>query len=269
MADCGLFDSEVFVDENGVYVGDFSYTDGPGGPFGWVHCMGFCEDPAFFFGVFDYFAPPTPCNCRELVAIPVGFSFGCGPIYTVADASGPLGLEAMAAMEVNLPGSPDSRIGWAGPQVVDADGNWVYGVLGGSTGWKPLADETWVFQCWAKIVPDENGVEIADANLRFEVAPEGFGNTPVNGDELALTTDWQFFQTTFAGGFFPDTAWYWPLIGFTGAIEHQISYTGHFFNTPVPLHGYAPYGRVHIKCAHLYKLHGGKGNWIDSFHGHG
>lgn len=267
---CGLFVGEVFADDDATYVGDFEYGDGPGGPFGWVACMANC-DPLSFFACFRYFTRDYKCGCGlPYTGIHVPFAFGAGHAYTVADSSGPTGLETKPAMRVDLPGSPDCLIGWAGSQVVDpATGLWRTGTLDGSTGWKPLADETWVFSCWAKVVPDVNGVEVAGAKLGFNVAPEGFSNGSPTIDELDLTTDWQFYQTIFNGGFFPDAAFYWPLIRFAGALVNEQDDFCTFFNDRIAIRTYHPLGSVLIKCAHLYPLITPGGNWIDSFHGRG
>lgn len=266
---CGLFTGEVFADSDGTYLGDFPYTDGPGGPFGWVACMANC-DPLSFFGCYRSFTFDYRCGCgKPYTGIHVPFAFGAGAAYTVADASGPPGLEALPAMRVDLPGSPDCLVGWAGSQVVDpATGAWRTGTLDDSTGWNPPADETWVFQCWAKIVPDANDVVVAGAKLSFAVAPEGFGSGAPTTDQLELTTDWQFFQTIFPGGFFPSSSFYWPLIVFSNVKNSQPD-TCSFFGTVIAIHTYHPLGSVLIKCAHLYPLVTPGGNWIDSFHGHG
>lgn len=267
---CSEFLGEVFADEDGTYMGDFSYADGPGGPFGWISCMSFC-DPMSFFACFRSFSRSYRCECGDaFLGIAVPFAFGVGNAYTVSDSSGPTGLESVPAMRVDLPGSPDCYLGWAGHQVVDdTTGAWNTGVLTGSTGWNPAADETWLFSCWAKVIPDANSVDVSGATLQFAVAPYGFGPGFPTIDALDLTTDWQFFQTTFNGGFFPSSSFYWPLIYFNGTIENIGADHCDFFGTRIPIDTYQPYGSVLIKCAHLYPPVTPGGNWIDSFHGHG
>lgn len=266
---CGLFDGEVFADVDGTYVGDFSVGDGPGGPFGWVACMSYA-DPATWFGCFRSFSHLYRCaEGKPRVAIGVPFAFGAGSAYTVADSSGPAGLEAMPAMRVDLPGSPTCYVGWAGAQVVDALGEWQYGLLDGDTGWDPPSDQEWLFSCYAKVVPDANDVTVTGAKLRFDVSPNGFGTGSPTGDSLTLTDEWQFFSTTFFGGFIPSSSFYWPLIGFFGDIENRGDDTCRFFDDDIHITTYLPYGSVLIKCAHLYPPVVPGGNWIDSFHGHG
>jgi hypothetical protein len=260
----------LFADEDGSYVGDFAYGDGPGGPFGWVACMSFC-DPMSFFGCFRAFSRSYGCECGNPtgVRIAVPFAFGAGNAYTVTDSSGPTGLESVPAMRIDLPGSPDCFVGWAGHQVVDdTDGSWKTGLLSSDTGWDP-GPEQWVFQCWAKVVADINDVIVSGATLSFNVAPNGFGTGAPTIDELTLTDDWQFFQTIFAGDFFPSSSFYWPLIRFAGTIENHGPDTCRFFSDDIAIETYQPYGSVLIKCAHLYPLVAPGGNWIDSFHGHG
>ena len=264
---CGEFLGEVFVDEDGRYVGDFAIGDGPGGPFGFVCCMSFC-DPMSFFACFRSFSRSYKCECGfPYTAIGVPFAFGVGNAYTVDDPSGPPGLEAIPAMRVDLPGSPDCYLGWAGAQVIDdVTGAWNYGTLDGSTGWDPAADETWLFSCWAR---HADATPIDGATLSFAVAPNGFGPGAPTVDALDLTTDWQFFSTTFNGGFFPSSSFYWPLIHFAGAIENVGADHCDFFGTRIDINTYQPKGSVLIKCAHLYPPITPGGNWIDSFHGHG
>lgn len=266
---CLLFVGEVFADDDGTYVGDFEYGDGPGGPFGWVGCTANC-DPLSWFACFRSFTRDYRCGCDlPYVGIHVPFAFGAGSVYTVADASGPPGLEAKPAMRVDLPGSPDCLIGWAGSQVVDpATGAWRYGTLDGDTGWNPddAPSETWVFSCWAKVVPDANDVTVSGATLAFNIAPEGFSNGDPSGDSLTLTDEWQFFATTFNGGFFPAGQWYWPLVRFAGAIKNVQDDFCTFFNDHIPIRTYHPLGSVLIKCAHLYPLiH--HSNWADDWVG--
>jgi hypothetical protein len=270
---CDLFPGEVFADADGTYVGDFSASDGPGGPFGWVACMSYC-DPLAFFGCFRSFSRSYGCECDNPtgVRIAVPFSFGAGSAYTVADTSTPLvpDLSTVNAMRVDLPGSPEAFVGWAGSQVVDeSDGSWKSGLLNGDTGWAPADGEVWVFQCLAKVVADALGVVVDGATLSFNVAPDGFSPGDPTGDELALTSDWQFFQTLFSGPFFPSASFYWPLIHFGGTIENPGPDTCRFFNDNIDITTYQPLGSVLIKCAHLYPLVTPGGNWIDSFHGHG
>lgn len=262
---CGLFDSEVFVDREATYVGDFSYADGPGGPFGWVACQNFCESN-FFFGIFNSFKPPY-CFCLTYVGTGVPFAFGVDSAVTVVDSSGPTGLESSPAMKVNLPGAADTYIAWAGTQVVDeTTGAWKTGVLNASTGWDPQAGETWIFSCWAKSVPDINSVTADDINMNFSIAVPGLAPSDI-GDSLLLTDEWQFYSFMFDGGL-GGGGFKWPLINFN-APANVVAYTGHFFDTPVDLMGYDDYGSVLIKCAHLYQPAPPTSNWAATFHGHG
>ena len=268
---CCLFAAEVFADDDGSYVGDFAYGDGPGGPFGWVACMAGC-DPLSWFACFRSFTRDYPCGCDlPYVGMHVPFANGAGKAYTVADSSGPPGLEALPAMRVDLPGAPDVFVGWVGSQVIDpATGAWRTGTLDGDTGWQPVDGELWCFQCWAKVVPDKNDVEVEGARLAFAVAPEGFSAGSPTSDALDLTTEWQFYQTFFSGPFFPSGPWNWPLIAFSGDIENVQPDFCTFFNDRIDIVTYHPLGSVLIKCAHLYKPAGGAGgNWIDNFHGGG
>lgn len=254
----------MFVDSDGTYVGDFSYGDGPGGPFGWISCMSFTD----LFGCFRYF--DLTYRCRGQVRIHVPFEFGAGAAYTVEDTSGPPGLEAMPAMRIDHPGCGGCHVGWAGPQVVDeATGEWATGLLDGSTGWDPPSDELWAFSCWAKVVPDLNGITVDDMDLRFDVAPEGFGAGSPAPDHITLTDDWQFFYVTFFGGFVPSAAWFWPLIHLARP-QNQTDDTCHFFSD-LHINTWHHKGSVLIKCAHLYPVTAvaSGGNWIDSFHGRG
>lgn len=281
MSACGLFPGEIFADENGDYVGELDIGDGPGGPFGWVRCLAVAECDKGIFGLFRSFQTPPCNNCigqPHSLGIHVGFGFGIQDLRTVADASGPTGLEAVDAMQCDLPGSEESFIGWAGAQVLDGSGQWQTGILDGDTGWHPKNGEKWVFQCWAKAIPDDDGVTVdgGTAKLSFSFALEtATAAAPTAlSDSLTLSGDWQFFQTIFNWSFgdIPSGThpWVWPLIGFAGTeLKNVVAYDVDWFGSLVHLHGYAPRGRVLIKCAHLYPLITPGGNWIDNFHGHG
>jgi len=281
---CGLFTNEVFVDTNGDYVGEFQIGDGPAGPFGWVNCMSLFDDETFYFGLFDAFKEPA-CALTEFgrnVYVPVDGVFGVQAARTVADASGPAGLEAVAAMEVDLNGAAGQHLAWAGPQVIDGSGDWVLvGELNTTTGWNPTPDDTWIFSCWAKTVPDGDGVDVAGATLDFTIGVEGFGESSVTAEPpLVLSDEWQFYQAVFNGLADPTGPWCWPIIRFSGDILknvvtyeriYEVDPVNHTTST-VTLQAYAAKGRVHIKCPHLYQAAGpgvSTGNWIDNFHGHG
>lgn len=281
---CGLFQNEVFVDSNGVYVGEFQIGDGPAGPFGWVICAGLADPEFMFQGIFDAFESPA-CAITETgrsVYVPIPGIFGVQAARTVADASGPPGLEAVAAMEVDLSGAPEQHLIWAGAQVVDpVTGAWISsGEIDSTTGWNPTPSDTWIFSCWAKVVPDDGDVDISGATLDFTVSAEGSGESVITTNPpLVLSDDWQFYQVAFNGLSSPTGPWCWPVIRFGNAtiLKRIVSYEKFYVtNSPNPgdgllltLQGYYPNGRVRIKCPHLYQLDVFIGNWIDSFHGHG
>lgn len=310
---CGVKLGEVFQDfaipfvNNGGrgYLGTFGIGgDNYGDPYGWVHCLGECQNQAFFKDLFGHHNPVAePCRCdtigtRGAIQTPrasIGFDKGCEYAVPGYDFSGPTGLEAAIALYMGLDGTKNNNIAFAGPQVYNEFlGRFEPGLLNGDTGWhKDPAVDYWVFECWAKIADDGGSWEGAGtdpaggqftdgARLTFKMAAKSHSDADVTGthstvNHLDLTTDWQFFQVIFSGssnGFSIAADWYWPVIHVQTEHVYTVDYVIEWFGSHIHRPGYAPRGEVAIKCPHLYPYDQTlpmfqKPIWVDEFHGHG
>lgn len=254
---CGVFDREALVDEDGIYIGNPGLGDGPGGPYGWVSCTSYCENIHGLLRSFEF----TPCPCDiggglRLPAAPIPFSFGVQHLSSVVDTSGPPGLEGMLAMQLDSTGAGGGLATWMGTQVYDGS-DWVYGGLGGDTGWRPAFGELWVFQCWTKAIPDDDGfVMNGGSHIGFHGTLPGLSDTVLVPGE-PINDTWTFFQGIFAWpyhGTAPgDASWGIPSINIGGdELVRSEDYTQSFFGHDFTLNGFVPKGRMLIKCPHLY-----------------
>ena len=262
MSDCGEFPGEVFVGRDGTYLGAF---DGPvdtfGDPLGWVHCMADCEDSGSAFR--DFYV--TPCACGTGDPNPpratVPFEFSEQRLTVISDTSGPTGLEDELALQIDGSGVTNAAIAWVGSQHYDYDTSaWRLGALPNhpDDGWYPKADESWTFQCWAKVVPDYESFTPDDTQLGFTAAMSGSGTGVVDERETISTSDWTFMEKVFdwVG---PDTGpgesvpFVFPVLEIHGTewTRREIR-TIDVLGTPTDVEFYIERGRLLIKCAHLY-----------------
>jgi len=265
---CGEFVGEVFLGADSEYVGGFDDgADTFGNPYGWVHCMADCEPASSPFR--DFYV--TPCACGSGDPNPpragIPFEFSTQLLTVVTDTSGPTGLEAEPALQIDGSGATNAAFAWVGPQHRDPDtGDYKLGLLDNDpdTGWYPQDGESWTFECWAKVVPDYEGFTPAATDLGFTAAKAGFSTGTVDERTAISDTEWTFVHKVFdwiGGDTGPGetTAFVFPVLEIHGSDwNRRENRTIDVAGTPVTVEFYIARGRLLVKCAHLYPT--GPGN---------
>lgn len=293
---CGEYVGEALVSDDGTFLGDFTQGDGLDAPLGWSRSMGYwwghynayCPSGGLTFQccslyqwIFSpWWDPPyliDTCNPVPQPRVPIS-SFGTtftGMLNDtiVADTSGPPHLTAVPALQLDLAGSGHGSLSFIGERASQHAG---YDPADYDTAWFPDIGSRWVWQVWAKVVPDSDDYTIPDGRLSFGYGRENTETlvpTPAPDDDT-LTTDWKFFQTAFTvTPWLSDAHHAIPFISVRSedAVFRQPRILT-LFCKDITLTKWAPKGRVAFKCAHLYPEDApqlGVGNWCDSFHGHG
>lgn len=292
---CGEYVGEALVSDSGAYLGDFTGGTAIDAPLGWSRSMAFawgsyrpycpsahrtfqcCALPDWIMA--PWWDPPwliDGCNIIFQPRVPLSMPFGStytgllnGSVFD--DDSGPAGLEGVPAIELDLAGSGHGSLAFIGEQASLHSG---FSEDDYATAWMPEIGSQWVWQAWAKIVPDSNGYSIPDGHLQF-----GYGrmntavllpHSPADDD---LTDDWKFFQAVFT--VIPWLSDAHPAIPYITFRSEDAVYREtrliEMYCKEFAMTKWAPKGRVRVKCAHLYPLGAAVagGNWCDNFHGHG
>lgn len=210
--------NEVFVNDLGVYVGDFSqkvsdYTNTLAAssetylgettpseqdmPLGWAHAVtgsttGFISGFALFAqGYWDDCSNPDRSADAVYETLNAFFPLA-GPTFmgtVLADTSGPPGFGSANACRVDGAGAPGS-FSWVGH-----DASLVPGASPYSGGWNPTHGQQWTFSGWFRAVPDSNGFICSGYTCGFGFAQ--FGHPPLGAGSFIVTETWQFFTVTF------------------------------------------------------------------------
>jgi len=262
MSACGTQPGEVFIGASAEYLGAFDQpADTFGDPLGWVHCMSDCEPSGSAFR--DFYV--TPCACGPGDPNPpragIPFEFSTQRLTAVIDTSGPTGLEAELALQIDGSGVTNAAVAWVGSQMYDYETDeWKIGLLDNNpdTGWYPKEGESWTFQCWAKVVPDYEDFVPADTELGFTAAKATFSTGTVDERTTISSDDWTFVDKVFdwIGG---DTGpgetcpFVFPVLEIHGSDwtrreDRTIIVSG----SPLTTMFYIERGRLLIKCAHLF-----------------
>lgn len=294
---CGESVGEVLVNDAGVYVGDFAHGPAIDAPLGFSRSMAkfwgdyhpYCPSAGREFqccSIIDWIFSPwweppymiDSCNPTPQPLVPLSTPFGT--TYTgmlngaiVSDSSGPPHLEGLPAVELDLAGSGHGSLAFIGERASTAIH---YNPSDYDTAWLPDIGSQWVWQVWAKTVPDSNDYTIPDGHLSFGYGRENTVSLAPcpSPDDDTLTSDWKFFRTVFTiTPWLSDAHHAIPFISVrsddaVNRVERIVElYCKSFYLTK-----WERKGRVRLKCAHLSPLGAaqvGAGNWCDSFHGHG
>jgi hypothetical protein len=187
-------------------------------------------------------------------------------IRTVADSSGPDGLEDCPAMEIDFSGSGlegATFIGEGGGLDGTSPPNGYTNGTRSTTGWSITEGSCWVERFWVKAVPDNDGFTCTGYDIRTNVGfwPFPFHTTVIDGDrELILNGDWQEFyfvwQATGWLGAFPD-----PMLNAPWAI---LTFAQNPMSPECPegRPAWQRKGRVHVKQVHIYPCDLTSGVWV-------
>lgn len=251
-----VYIGEVFVDDAGNYIGDFS-----AGTTGWAH-----GTASYYTGDIDWRTPPIPGleglytdfwgnasdHVHQVIA-PVLFEVPTLSIATTSDPSGPAGLEGKPAGSLRGAGATNGLLSFVGPDYAPGDPS--------SLAWSVTHNSVWCFSGWFRIADDSENDE--NMSIAFTGAKYAYGTSGVatisGNNPMLLTHKWQHLSCSIR--------WIWssglaiPCLqtlgsGWIHSETHNIDYGGfgHVLLTKLGSWGQADYGwgTVLMKELHLW-----------------